>query len=150
MQKTCLLLSFSSIHTRFLVLSKCLCFKNEISHFLNIGRTEISADFCKTLLKHNQSALIRRTTSNFTCCHSINIKTWRVFVFKMSYYTNYTIPCVGNGPVKGDFSYQRGILQGNTSANHDYWCGESRKSDTYLWRAKDVDRRRLCCAFVTP
>ena len=50
------------MHTRFLILSKFLCFKNEISHFLNIGRTEISADFCKTLSKHNQSALIRQTT----------------------------------------------------------------------------------------
>ena len=99
-----------------------LCFKNEIAHFLNIDRTEISADFCKTLSKDNQSALIRRITSNFTCRHSINIKTLQVFVFEMPYYmyTNYTIPCVGNCPVKGDFCYQRGILHGNKTANRDY------------------------------
>ena len=155
MQKNCLLLSVSSIHKRFLILSKFLCFKNEIAHFLNIDRTEISADFCKTLSKHNQSALIRRITSNFTCRHSINIKTLQVFVFEMPYYmyTNYTIPCVGNCPVKGDFCYQRGILHGNTTANRDYSCGESRKSDTYLWRAQGVDRRilcRPCCAYITP
>ena len=146
MQKPCLYLSVSSMHTHFLILSKFLCFKNEISHFLNIGRTEISADFCKTLSKHSQSALIRQTTSNFTFRHSIN-----VFEF-LSYYTNYTIPCVGNSPVKGDFCYQRGILHGNTSANRDYWCGESRKSDTYIWRAQDVDRPilcRPCCVYLT-
>ena len=71
----------------------------------------------------------------------------------LSYYTNYTIPCVGNSPVKGDFCYQRGILHGNTSANRDYWCRESKKSDTYIWRAQDVDWPilcRPCCAYLTP
>ena len=34
-------------HPFILILSKFLCFKNEISHFLNIGRTEISPTFAK-------------------------------------------------------------------------------------------------------
>ena len=62
----CHLLDITAVAGHLAWLAVLLCFKNEIVHFLNIDRTEISTDFCKTLSKHNQSALIRRITSNFT------------------------------------------------------------------------------------